>query len=80
MPSLIYVLRSPAHTISHSLYPPDNPNIVVLGINDTVPTGIPLQPAEMLQPGKMLHFKVGEKLSYKQLFDVIIEAENVITL
>jgi len=80
MPSLIYVLRSPAHTISHSLYPSDNPNVVVLSIEDTVPTVIPLQPAEMLQPGKMLPFKVGEKLTYKQLFDVIIEAENVITL
>ena len=80
MPSLIYVLRSPAHTISHSLYPPDNPNVVVLGIEDTVHTVAPLQPIEMLQPGKMLHFKVGEKLTYKQLFDVIIEAGNVITL
>jgi hypothetical protein len=76
----MYILRSPAHTISQSLYLPDNPNVVVLGINSTVRTVVPLQPAEVLQPGKTLHFKIGEKLTYEQLFDVIIEEEKVITL
>lgn len=80
MSSLVYILRSPAHMMAPALYLSDNSSVVTLGIEGAVNSVIPSQPAEVLKSGATLHFKVGERITYKQLLDVIIEAEKVITL
>jgi hypothetical protein len=74
------MIRSPAHTISHSLLLPENPNVVLLAIEGAVSTAIRSQPGEVLQPGGVLAFKVGQRLTYKQLLDVLIAERTVITL
>lgn len=80
MSSVVYVLRSPVQTMASVLYPSDDPGVVTLGIEGAVSTMVPSQPSEVLKSGDVLHFKVGERLTYKQLLDVIIEAGKVITL
>lgn len=80
MSSLAYVIRCPAHMMPPALYLSDEPGVVTLGIEGAVTTVRPSQPAELLQSGDTLRFKPGERLTYKQLLDVIIEAGKVITL
>ena len=80
MSSLVYLLRTPIQTVSHSLSPPDDPNVVVLRVQDTVTMGVPFEPAEILRPGNLFPLKQGERLTYKQLLDVISAAGKVITL
>ncbi|MGQ0694873.1 MAG: hypothetical protein ACT4OL_04775 [Nitrospiraceae bacterium] len=80
MAFLVYLVRSPTDSLPHSLFPPDDLNVVVLRIEVTASTAVPLRSVEVLQPGDVLPFKEGEKLTYKQLFDVISRAGKVITL
>lgn len=80
MSPLVYVLRSPAHTIAPALYSSDKPSVVILGIEGAVTTVVASQPAEILKSASTFPFKTGERVTYKQLLDVIIEAEKVITL
>jgi hypothetical protein len=80
MTSLVYMLRSPARTISHALFLHDNPNIAFLGVEGALTSGSQSQPAEVLQSGSILPFKTGERLTYRQLLDVLITSGKVVTL
>lgn len=81
MSSPIFLLRSPAHTISQSLFLSEDPNIAVLGIEGAVTTiQSQSQPGEVLQPGDALVFGAGQRLTYKQLLDVFIKGRIVLTL
>jgi hypothetical protein len=80
MSSPIYMIRSPAQTLLHSLLLPEKRNVVVLAIEGAVTTVIRSQPGEVLQPGGVLPFKMGQRLTYRQLVDVLIVGRTVITL
>ena len=80
MSFLLYLLRSPAYVVPRALFPPSDMNVVVLRVEDTTTAPIASQPAEVLQSGDGLPFKGGDRLTYKELFDVISGAEKVITL
>jgi hypothetical protein len=80
MAAPLYILRTPADRISPSLYPPDDSSLLVLGIEGAVSTVIPAQPAEVLQWADESHLRTGERLTYKRLLDVIVQARNVMTL
>jgi hypothetical protein len=73
MPSLIYVLRSPPESISHSLYDPKD-SIVVLHIRN------PAHPVSVLHAGQELNLKVGQTLNYEQFLNILLEGTKVITL
>lgn len=80
MSSLVYVLRGPLYANASALYSSGDSGVVTLGIEDAVTTIISSQPAEILQSGTLFPFKTRERLTYKQLLDVIIETEKVIIL
>ena len=80
MAFLVYLLRGPIDSLPHSLFPLDDLNVVVLRLNVTTRVAVPLYSAEVLQSGDVVPFTAGEKLTYKELFDVISSAGKVITL
>ena len=80
MASLVYILRSPVQTLSRSLCPLTDPSVLVLlregSSYSVVQTGSGGSvPQEGLSP-----LKVGDRLTYKDLLDVVIHAGKVITL
>ena len=80
MPFPLYLLRGPVYSPLHALLPPDDPNVVVLRIEKASHTATPLDSVEVLRAGAVIPFKEGEKLTHKQLFDVISRAGKVIVL
>jgi hypothetical protein len=77
MSSLVYILRSPPQHISLSLYSPDDPHAVVLGIEGT---GASSYRTEVLKPGGLLSLKTGQALTNKEFLHVIMNTKKVITL
>jgi len=80
MSSLIYVLRSPAHPVPPSLYVSYDQNVVTFGVENAVDTVSPLESAEVLQSGNLSSLKTGERLTHKQLLEVLLDAKKVIIL
>lgn len=80
MSSCIYLLRYPAHLISRSLYDPDNPDILSLGIEAAIDAHPPSAAARVLHSGASSSWKEGEQLTYRQVLDIILAAKKVITI
>lgn len=78
--SMIYLLRCPAHVVPPSLYISDDPGVVTLGIENAVDTVSLLESAEVLRSGNLSSLKTGERLTHKQLLEVLLEAKKVIIL
>jgi len=73
MSFIVYAVRSPLQTISHSLYPLESSAVVVSLENPRVP-GI------VLRTTPSVKFTEGEKLSYEQLLAIFLESDKVVTL
>lgn len=72
MPSLVYVVRSPLHSLSHALLPGDG-SALVLSLED------PLLPGKVLRGTKTMSLTEGERLSYEQVLAILLDSK-VITL
>ncbi len=80
MRSLVYLVRNPVQTMPHSLFPPHDPSVMVFWIRKAIGTDSSSQTIEVLGSGSMFNLKTGQRLTYRQLLDVIIQAGKVITL
>lgn len=76
----MYILRGPAQTTVPALYSPEDARAVTIGTEQAVSTVLPSQPAEILRSDGLTRFKTGDRLTFRQFLDVIIEAGKVITL
>lgn len=72
MSSVVYVVRSPLHTVSPALLPGDDCTVVSVGD--------PLFPGKVLRATDDPPLAEGERLSYKQLLEVILQSRKVRTL
>ena len=73
MPSVVYVVRSPLHTLSHALFPGGSSG-VVLSLED------PLLPGKVLRVTNTSRLTEGERLSYEQVLAIVLESKKVMTL
>lgn len=73
MPAVVYVVRSPLHTLSHALFSGDG-SAVVLSLED------PLLPGKVLRATNTTGLTEGERLSYEQVLAVVLEGKKVMTL
>jgi hypothetical protein len=73
MPSVLYVVRSPLHTLSHALISEDA-SALVLSVEN------PLLPGKVLRATNITGLPEGERLSYAQVLTIILESAKVITL
>ena len=73
MPAVVYVVRSPLHTLSHALFSGDG-SAVVLSLED------PLLPGKVLRATNTIGLTEGERLSYEQVLAVVLEGKKVMTL
>lgn len=72
MSSLVYVVRSPLHNLSHALLPKDG-SALVLSLED------PLLPGRVLRATSTTRLREGERLSYEQVLAIVLESK-VLTL
>ena len=80
MRSLVYLIRNSVQTMPHSLFPSHDPSVMVFGIKKVIGTDSSSQTIEVLGSGSMFNLKTGQRFTYRQLLDVIIQAGKVITL
>ena len=80
MSPLVYLLRSRAQTLPSALYPHNDSSVMSLVLESADGSVDLSQPAVMIQSGGASAWKVGEKLTYKQLLDLVLEVKKVITL
>ena len=73
MPSVVYVVRSPLHTLPHALFSGED-SAVVLSLED------PLLPAKVLRGANPSRLTEGERLSYEQVLAIVLESKKVVTL
>ena len=73
MSSVVYVVRSPLHTISQSLCP-EQGSVLMISVE-----GSPL-PGKVLSTTKKFSLKEGERLSHEQLVSVLVKSEKIMTL
>lgn len=73
MSSAVYIVRSPLHTLSQALLP-ENSSAVVLSLED------PLLPGKVLRVTDTTQFTEGERLSYKQILEILLGSTKVIAL
>lgn len=73
MSSAVYIVRSPLHTLSQALLP-ENSSAVVLSLED------PLLPGKILRVTNTTQFTEGERLSYKQILEILLGSTKVIAL
>lgn len=73
MPAVVYVVRSPLHTLSHALFSADD-SAVVLSLED------PLLPGKVLCATSKTGLTEGEQLSYERVLTIVLESSKVITL
>lgn len=76
----MYVLRKPPQTFTSAFYSPDDTRVVTVGIEQAISLVLPSEPAEILKPDTQNRFKTGERLTYRQFLDAILQAEKIITL
>jgi len=72
MPSVVYVVRSPLHTLPQALFSGDG-FPVVLSLKD------PLLPGKVCMTNTT-RLTEGERLSYEQVLAIVLESEKVVTL
>ena len=72
MSPVVYVIRSPLHTLSHALLSVDN--AVVVSLED------PLLPGKVLRATNAHGLTEGEQLSYDQVLAILLESKKVLTL
>jgi len=70
---MVYMLRSVSEGVSPSLYVPEDSSLVI-DIGSTV------QPGMVVSTNGVQSCEVGKLLSYKQLLEVLLAADKVITL
>ena len=73
MPSVLYVVRSPLHTLSHALFSADG-SAAVLSLED------PLLPGKVLRATNNSQLTEGKRLSYEQVLAIVLESTKVMTL
>ena len=73
MLSTVYIVRSPLHTLSQALLP-ENSSAMILSLED------PLLPGKVLRMTNTTQFTEGERLSYKQILELLLKGTKVITL
>jgi hypothetical protein len=73
MLSVVYLVRSPLHTLSQALLS-ENSSAVVLLLED------PLLPGKVLRVTNTTQFTEGEKVSYQQILDILLRSTKVIAL
>jgi len=73
MPSVVYVVRSPLHTLSHALFSEEG-SVVILSLED------PLLPGKVLRATNTARLTEGERLSYDQVLAIVLESKKVVTL
>ncbi len=73
MTAVVYVVRSPLHTLSHALFSVDD-SVVVLSLED------PLLPGKILSATNSAGLAEGEQLSYERVLAIILESDKVMTL
>jgi len=73
MSSAVYIVRSPLHTLSQALLP-ENSSAMVLSLED------PLLPGKILRVTNTTQFTEGERLSYKQILEILLRSTKVIAL
>lgn len=73
MPSVVYVVRSPLHTLSHALFSGDG-SAMVLSLED------PFLPGKVLSATDDSRLSEGERLSYEQVLAIVLESKKVMTL
>lgn len=73
MLSVVYVVRSPLHTLSQALLS-ENSSAMVLSLED------PLLPGKVLHVTNTTQFTEGEKVSYQQILDILLRSTKVIAL
>lgn len=73
MLSVVYVVRSPLHTLSQALLS-ESSSAVVLSLED------PLLPGKVLRVTHETQFKEGESLSYEQILEILLGSTKVIAL
>lgn len=71
MPSVVYIVRTPLHTLSHALFSEDDSQAVLSVEN-------PILPGKVLCANNEL--VVGERLSYEKILAVVLECKKVLTL
>ena len=76
----LYLLRHPAHTLSPALYAPQDVTASVFVLEATPDSPLSPQFATTLQSGERSHVPIGQRLTYAQLLELIIQAEKVVTL
>jgi hypothetical protein len=73
MLSAVYIVRSPLHALSQALLP-ENSSAMILSLED------PLLPGKVLRMTNTTQFTEGERLSYKQILELLLKGTKVITL
>ncbi len=73
MPSVVYLVRSPLHTLSPALFSGEG-SAVVLSLED------PLLPGKVLRATNNTRFTEGETLSYDQVLKILLGSKKVIAL
>ena len=80
MPSPLFLLRHPANTLSPALFSPDELTSSVFAIRLSADSSSPLQSLPTIQSGDTSRFVIGQKVTYRELLELAIEAGKVITL
>jgi hypothetical protein len=73
MPSVVYVIRSPLHSLSPAVFPGGSCE-VVLSLED------PLLPVKVVRATNTTGLTEGERLSYDQMLAIVVESKKVVTL
>lgn len=73
MPRVVYVVRSPLHTLSQALLS-EHTSDVILSLED------PLLPGRVLRPANNTQLTEGERLPYEQVLKILLASKRVITL
>jgi hypothetical protein len=76
MPSIVYVIRSPLHSLSHALLSEEGSegSVVMLSLEDS---GLP---GKVLRATNTSRLTEGERLSYEQVLAIVLESKKVVTL
>ena len=80
MVALMYLLRSPAPTISRSLYNPDDHYHVTLAVEHGMSAPTASHLAEVVYPGGLSHLRIGTQLTVLELLALLLETRKVVTL
>ena len=80
MPSPLFLLRHPANILSPALFSPDDSTASVFAVEVSTNSSFPVQSLPTIQSGDPSRFVIGQKVTYRELLELAIEAGKVITL